>query len=259
MVQCGDDKKIIDYNELIAEKLSKLQKLSSNVHNSNSGEDEGDNEFKVGLFAREVAVTEEEIIEEPVITPEELLEDAREEANRILEEAKREADLLRQQAYQESSKQGYDDGYQKAVADINNEKANLENEKIRLAKDYEVQLDEMEAVLVDAISTVVQNVFKIKFEDNRNMMVHLVKIALGRIENSKDYFVKVSKADYPYVLKYKEVLEKTITKASSIEIIEDISLTKNQCLIETEGGVFDCSLDVQLDNLTKALKILSHN
>jgi len=125
MVQCGDDKKIIDYNELIAEKLTKLQKLSSNVHDSNSGEGEGDNEFKAGLFARAVAVTDEEIIEEPVITPEEILEDAREEASRILEEARIEADLLRQQAYQESSKHGYDDGYQKALADINIEKAKL--------------------------------------------------------------------------------------------------------------------------------------
>jgi flagellar assembly protein FliH len=71
--------------------------------------------------------------------------------------------------------------------------------------------------------------------------------------------VKVSKADYPYVLKYKEVLEKTVTKATNIEIIEDVTLSKNQCLIETDGGVFDCSLDVQLDNLTKTLKILSYN
>lgn len=257
MVQCGDDKKIIDYNELIAEKLNKLQQLS-NV-SSNTEEDSEENEFKAGLLAREVEFTNEEVIEEPEITPEEILENAKEEAKQIIEEAKEQAEQLKHQAYQEGSKQGYNDGYNRSLADLDEQKANLEAEKLKLSKEYNEQLNEMEPMLVNAITTVVENVFKIKFEDNRNIIVHLVKIALGRIESSKDFLVKVSKTDYPYVLKYKEVLEKTVTKATNIEVIEEVTLAKNQCLIETDGGVFDCSLDVQLDNLTKTLKILSHN
>lgn len=257
MVQCGDDKKIIDYNELIAEKLSKLQKLSSPPRSTQETHEV--NEFKVGLVAREVEVTMEDEIVEIEITPEELIENAKAEAELILEEAKKQAEQLRQQAYQEGSKQGYENGYNQSIAETEIQKANLEAEKIKLIKEYENHLSEMEPMLVDAITTVVQNVFKIKFEDNRNIIVHLVKIALGRIENSREFLIKVSKADYPYVLKYREVLEKTVIKAASIEIIEDMALSKNQCLIETDGGVFDCSLDVQLDNLTKTLKILSHN
>jgi flagellar assembly protein FliH len=257
MVQCGSDKKIIDYNELIAEKLSNLQKLSN--HPCNTQESNEDNEFKVGLVAREVEVTMEEEIEEVEITPQELLENAQIEAEQILEDAKKHAEMLKQQAYQEGSKQGYESGYNQSIAEAEMQKEKLQEEKKKLQKEYEIHLGEMEPMLVDAITTVVQNVFKVKFEDNRNIIVHLVKIALGRIENSREFLVKVSKADYPYVLKYREVLEKTVIKAANIEIIEDMTLSKNQCLIETDGGVFDCSLDVQLDNLTKTLKILSLN
>ena len=71
--------------------------------------------------------------------------------------------------------------------------------------------------------------------------------------------LKVSKSDYPFILKYKEVLDKSIIGEAEINIVEDNSLLKNQCLIETDGGVFDCSLDVQLDNLTKMLRILSRS
>jgi len=257
MVQCGEDKKVIDYNELIAEKLNKLQQVSHVSTSTDEGLEE--DEFKLGLMAREVEVTEEEEIAEPEATPEEILDNAKEEARQIIEEAKQQAEQLRQQAYQEGNKQGYDDGYNQSLAETESKKTELDAEKQKLLKDYNEQLNEMEPILVDAITTVVQNVFKIKFEDNRNIIVHLIKIALGRIQNSKEFLVKVSKADYPYVLKYKEVLEKTVTKATNIEIIEDVTLSKNQCLIETDGGVFDCSLDVQLDNLTKTLKILSHN
>lgn len=257
MVQCDADKKVIDYNDLIAEKLSKLQNNSEHSNDEKNGVDEAG--FKAGLLAREVEINEETGSLEPEITPEEILKNANEEASQILEEAKKQAEELKQQAYQESSKQGYDDGYKQSMSDLDQEKDKLEAQRKKLTNEYNEQLKEMEPLLVDAITTIVQNVFKVKFEDNRNMIVHLLKIALSQIDGSKEFYVKVSKTDYPFVLKYKEVLEKTVVKAASIEIMEDITLSKNQCLIETDGGVFDCSLDVQLDNLVKTLKILSRS
>ena len=45
---------------------------------------------------------------------------------------------------------------------------------------------------------------------------------------------------------------------ATMEIIEDVSLHKNECLIETEGGIFDCGLGTQLSELTRKLKLLSY-
>ena len=41
-----------------------------------------------------------------------------------------------------------------------------------------------------------------------------------------------------------------------LEIFEDSKLSKMQCLIETDNGIVDLSLDVQLGNLKKALKMM---
>ncbi len=43
----------------------------------------------------------------------------------------------------------------------------------------------------------------------------------------------------------------------SIEIVEDVTMKKNQCIIETGSGMYDCSLDVQLENLIEEIKMLS--
>ena len=43
----------------------------------------------------------------------------------------------------------------------------------------------------------------------------------------------------------------------SLEIVSDGGLTGNQCIIETDTGIFDCSMDVQLKNLIKDLRSLS--
>ncbi|MBA4686941.1 MAG: hypothetical protein H2184_07285 [Candidatus Galacturonibacter soehngenii] len=256
MVQCDSDKKVIDYNELIAEKLSKLQSVANNKKQPDEGVDT--NGFQAGLFAREVSITEEiQEQEEIVLSPEEIIENAKLEASKLIEEANQQAELIKQEAFESANKAGYDEGYQQAITQVKKQEEQLMMQQNKMLAEYQSQLEKMEPLLVDAIITVVQNVFKIKFEDNRNLIVHLLKIALGQIESSNDIIIKVSKEDYPFLLKYKEVLSKTVTKNIQINIMEEISLTKNQCLIETDGGVFDCSLDVQLDNLSKTLRILS--
>ena len=41
-----------------------------------------------------------------------------------------------------------------------------------------------------------------------------------------------------------------------LEIVPDYTLDENACVIETDSGIFDCSLDVQLDNLMKDIRSL---
>jgi len=43
----------------------------------------------------------------------------------------------------------------------------------------------------------------------------------------------------------------------TLEIVGDSSMGENACVIETDTGIFDCSLGVQLENLIKDLRSLS--
>ena len=45
---------------------------------------------------------------------------------------------------------------------------------------------------------------------------------------------------------------------SVLEIVEDVSLGENDCMIETEGGIFDCGLGTELSELAQKLKLLSY-
>ena len=42
----------------------------------------------------------------------------------------------------------------------------------------------------------------------------------------------------------------------NIDIINDMSLDENACLIETENGVYNCGIDMVLDNLEKDIRSL---
>ena len=52
----------------------------------------------------------------------------------------------------------------------------------------------------------------------------------------------------------KEALK--ISEDGELEVFEDAKLEKYQCLIETDNGIVDISLDAQFANLTKALRLM---
>ena len=56
----------------------------------------------------------------------------------------------------------------------------------------------------------------------------------------------------------KKALLTGVAHAANVEIIEDMTLSEGECLIETGGGIFDCGLGTQLAGLKKELKLLSY-
>ena len=94
-------------------------------------------------------------------------------------------------------------------------------------------------------------------EDNKDVILHLINNVMRNNELSKEFTIRVSENDYNYVISNKELIYGAASPDYNIEICKDSKLSKNQCVIETDAGVFDCSLDIQLENLIHEIKILS--
>ena len=117
----------------------------------------------------------------------------------------------------------------------------------------------MEEQLVDTITGIYEHVFKTELGTYRDILIHLIGSTMRAIEGGRDFVIHVSKEDYPYVsMQKKSILEGCATANISVEIIEDSTLNKNDCLIETDGGIFDCGLSTQLHELRQRLQLLSY-
>ncbi len=137
-------------------------------------------------------------------------------------------------------------------------KEELERERVRLEEEYSALIDELEPQFIDTITAVYNHIFQVELESERNILVHLIETTLRKVESSRTFIVHVSKDDYPYVnMQKKDLSEGAVGGRGVLEVVEDITLHKNECMIETDGGVFDCGLGTQLDELTKRLKLLS--
>lgn len=214
--------------------------------------------FSPGVAAEQVPL---EAYEGP--SPEEILEAARKEAEEILQRAGAEAEVIRNQAKEEGFREGQKTGYEEAIRQGQEEIAVKEqelSEKERLLeKTYQERIKELEPEFVDILTGIYEHIFKVNLKQEKGMIVHLLEVNMGRMGTGRDFIVHVSREDYEAVSAKKEEIRQFVQgKEATLEVIEDMTLAQSECMIETAGGIFDCSLGVQLEELSKQLQLLSY-
>ncbi len=270
----NEDKLVIDSNERIAAKMEAEARRRKRAAAAEAGE-EGftgglgaeridaleygeDTESGNVLKAPEDTEPEGPTLEEVRAQIDAELEAAREEVEQIRSLARSEIDAEKRAAIDEGRKDGYAEGLQMAQNEAAKMRSELEAEKARLEAEYDQLIDELEPKFIDTITDIYRHIFNVNLENDKDILVHLIDSTLRRVDSSKTFIVHVSQDDYEYVNKQKkELTETSVGGRGMVEVIEDITLRKNECMIETDGGIFDCGVGTQLEELTKKLKLLS--
>lgn len=209
----------------------------------------------------------------PVINMEQLLEDeenlmvqksegiileAKEKAEKIIKEAKQEAEIYKQNIFEDAKQSGYAEGYNIGIAESKMLEEKLRNQIHENQLLYEKQVCELEPEFVKVIIELIKKITGVEMEDRKEVILHLIDSALRKVENSRNFLIKVSKEDYDFVVSKKDDLYTALKDGVYLEIIEDLTLSKNKCLIETDLRIIDCSLDVQMNGLIADLKLLAN-
>ena len=272
------DARIIDNNELANKKIEEFQEQELKRQRAMMAEDEGlssegeeNSDFSPGINMEQLdQLTEDQSIlcapnEDPQFDMEAMqaeidfkLQQASEQAEAIINDAQNQAEGIKQGAIEQGHQEGYDAGYQEGMAAVESLKADIEAQREGLEKEYQMLVDELEPEMVDVLTQIYEHVLGIELRDDKGIILHLLKNTLSRIEPGNDLIVHVSSDDYDEVMDEKEALNACVTSPNTtMEIIEDPLLKENECMIESDSGVFDCSLGVELSEISRKLKLLS--
>lgn len=275
----GEEKCVIDSNDLVAERIEEWESIRrANAAAMPAFDEEGEGgepEFVSGiggevldaLFADgedsgsviKAGEAPAPDTAEAEAEAQRILAEAQFKANEMLNDARRESDILRANAVEEGTKQGYDEGYARGMAEADGLKRDYTERKRQLEAEFNDLMEDLEPRFVDTITDIYSYIFGVDLMDNRDILVHLVDSTLRKVESSRTFIVHVSAEDYAYVNMQKQTLvEGAVAGRGLIEIVEDIALGKGDCLIETDGGIFDCGVGTQLEELTKKLRVLSY-
>ena len=255
----NNEKMVIDSNRIVDEIIEHRRMISSNNGGAPIADEDG---FVCGLDAAmvEQLVSDEEPQEAPTpYVPD--FEKLRQQEEEILNLAREDAETIRQEAQNEGFEQGLAEGRQAAEEELAKRMKELESEFIvrtqQLEDDYNRKRADMEPELVEALLEVFSKITYTIADNKRDMVLSLVNGVLKNTEMSKEYLIKVSEDDYNFLIANKELINKGTSKDIKIDICVEPQLKRNQCIIESDVGVFDCSLDIQLQNLISDIRVLS--
>lgn len=262
----SDEKRIIDTNALIQQRLGALHAKDGSGDGFVSGLDAesvevaSDGEGSAGAESNVIKAKEDvgRLMEEAQANSQEILENARQEAERIREEARAEAEREKANILENARKQGYAEGNNRAQTEGEAARQEYLKKEKQLEDQYQQKLEELEPQMVDTITQIYEHIFHVELQSNRDILTYLISNTLRKIDGERDFIIHVSKEDYPYVnMQKKQMLAGAVSANSNVEIIEDMTLTKNECMIETDSGIYDCGLGTQLEELRKKLMLLA--
>lgn len=272
-VHLGEDARVIDMNAILEKRLKEEAERRSRQpeHELVAAQDgftEGLNAEKVDVLLEpdaEVASQQNASIQEQEQLKQEI-EEARNELAGLQaqieqekEQAQLEIDQMKAKAFEEANEQGYQEGYRKGLDSVQELQKQCEDERLQQEQEYQKKLEEMEPLMVDTLCDVYSHIFKVEAKEHKELVLKLLQDTLLKVDGTGSIIVHVAKEDYTYVQEQKgALLEEAGMQSGSVEIVSDAALARAQCMIETEGGVYDCSLDTELAELKRRLMLLAY-
>ena len=272
-VHLGEDARVIDMNAILEKRLKEeAERRSRQPEHELVAAQDG---FTEGLNAEKVDVllepdAEATSLQNASIQEQEQLRQEIEEARNELaslqaqieqekEQAQLEIDQMKAKAFEEANEQGYQEGYRKGLDSVQELQKQCEDERLQQEQEYQKKLEEMEPLMVDTLCDVYSHIFKVEAKEHKELVLKLLQDTLLKVDGTGSIIVHVAKEDYAYVQEQKgALLEEAGMQSGSVEIVSDAALARAQCMIETEGGVYDCSLDTELAELKRRLMLLAY-
>ena len=275
-----EEKRIIDTDELLRRRLGAetepepepqsqpdsdgfLAGLNAEEVETPSDEELAGNVIKAQreILEQEKAQVQEEIqamLAQAQADAQAIRDDAQREASGILESAKAQAEAEKKNTLEQARKQGYEAGQARANSELEAARLQFDEKARQLEEEFEQQLSEIEPKFIDTITSIYEHIFQVELGSYREILEHLISNTMHRLEAGHSFLIHVSKDDYSYVYTQKrQILNGAVSAGDTVDVVEDMTLEKNECLIETDGGIFDCGLGTQMSELKKRLMLLA--
>ncbi|HQH30851.1 MAG TPA: flagellar assembly protein FliH, partial [Spirochaetota bacterium] len=180
---------------------------------------------------------------------ESILSQAREEASRILSEAGEEAEKIKKDSIKQGIEKGYRDGYERESAEV---KRLIERVQVILNASIDKRNEifiETEQQIIGLVLLISKKVIKVISENQKNVVINNVVQALRKLKSRGEVAIRVNLADIELTTQHKKDFIEMVEGVKSIKILEDSTVDRGGCIIETDFGAIDARISSQLHEI----------
>ena len=149
-------------------------------------------------------------------------------------------------AYEEERKKGYDKGIADGKTEIAMQKLDLVDSSVAFMENVE---EKMSGIVMKALKSCVTEI------GDREMVIQIVRKTMAAvIRTQRQVTLKVAPELVETVRARVSELTATFPTIETFDVVEDPRLKGSSCVLETEAGVADASVDSQLAAIERSLK-----
>ncbi|OHD11079.1 MAG: hypothetical protein A2086_03550 [Spirochaetes bacterium GWD1_27_9] len=194
----------------------------------------------------------------------EIKQKAEDEAKAIIERAKLEARNIESEIkdkeakiLNDARKRGYHDGWEEGYKNGADEVKRLaERVQIILNSTIEKRNEifvETEQQIINLVLLVSKKVIKVISENQKNVVINNVVQALRKLKSRGDVAIRVNLSDLELTSQHKKDFVEMVEGVKSIKILEDSTVDRGGCIIETDFGSIDARISSQLHEIEERI------
>ena len=191
-------------------------------------------------------------------------QDAEDQAQVILAEAKaKAADLeseikarvtqTEREAYEKGYAEGHGKGYDEGKAEVARLVESLHTIITKAIEKRNEIIEEAETQIINLVLLIVKKVIKVISENQKNVVINNVVQALRKLKSRGDVVIRVNLADLELTSEHVKDFMKMVENVKSITVLEDSSVDKGGCIIETDFGQIDARISSQLHEIEERI------
>jgi type III secretion protein L len=169
------------------------------------------------------------------------------EAQEIVAQAHRYGEALKAEMHEQveaARRAGYEAGLQEARVDFS---ATV----VSTVAEMETAFARLELRIVNTVMSALQQI--LGRIDDRSLMEQLVRRVLSQSRQGKELRLRVAASQFDEVNRWLSEVIKEFPEIEFVDVVKDASATPGTCVLESEFGAIDASLDVQLAAVRRGL------
>ena len=182
-----------------------------------------------------------------------IIADAEKKATEIVTAAKEKMDAQMKDGYAEGFKKGQESGFKEGSLEAQRLTDRLHTIIERMMDKRQEILAETEQQIVDLVLLMTRKIVKVISENQRNIVVSNVVQALRKVNGRGEVIIRVNLNDVAMTTQHVKDFLSAAENIKNITVVEDSTVDRGGCLIETDFGSIDAKIVSQLNEIEQRI------
>lgn len=182
-----------------------------------------------------------------------ILTEAKHQATELEQEIKQKVEQIEREASERGHKEGRENGFQEGKEEVGRLVERL-HKVITQAIDKRGQIiEEAETQVINLVLLMTRKVIKVISENQKNVVINNVVQALRKLKSRGDVVIRVNLADLELTTEHTNDFLSMVENVKSISVLEDSSVDRGGCIIETDFGQIDARISSQIHEIEEKI------